>query len=206
MSRADRARWRSAETLHDLGALVASWLVGDIASQPGYQPRYGPDEETRHLLPVLTAVNRLGYVTDCSQPGESRVGVDGQWWEQRAAVSGLVGDRQLRDRLVAAAESAGLLVVQHDTTPREHAEGIPVTFSRGRSYTFFGRFMAARDLLTLWPADLISAPALGTVLSAWQFTIIDPVWGRDDVLWEALTGVVRLYRLDAVELTKKEPK
>ncbi|MEU8892943.1 hypothetical protein [Streptomyces sp. NPDC048442] len=199
MSRADKKRWRSAENLQDLGTLVASWLIGDIGSQPGYTARCGPDEETQHLLPVLVAVNRIGFVTDSSQPGVNCFGVDGRWWEQRAAVSGLVGDRQLRDRLVAAAETAGLLVVQHDMSPRQHAEGIPVTRCTGRVYTAFGRFLAARDLLHLWRTGTIGVRALGTVLSAWQLTLIDPVWGRDDVLWEALTGVVRQYRLEAVE-------
>ena len=199
MSRADKRRWRSAESLQDLGALVASWLIGDIASQPGYQPHCGPDEETRHLIPVLVAVNRLGYVTDGSQPGHNGFGVNGHWWEQRAAVSGLVDDPELRDRLVAAAEVAGLTVVQHDLTPRRHAEGVPVTRCLGRVHTRFGGFLSARHLRGVWQPEIIGRRAFEKVTAAWQLTLIDPEWGRDDVLWEALAEVVRRYRLEDVE-------
>ncbi|GAA3372255.1 hypothetical protein GCM10017744_103040 [Streptomyces antimycoticus] len=46
MSRADRRRWKSARTVLDLGWLMARWLEGEIASRPGYQPRFGPDKES----------------------------------------------------------------------------------------------------------------------------------------------------------------
>lgn len=199
MSGADKRRWRSAESLQDLGALVASWLIGDIASQPGYQPHCGPEEETQHLIPVLVAVNRLGFVTDGSQPGLAGYGYDHHWWEQRAAVSGMVDDPELRDRLVAAAELAGLTVVQHDMTPRRHAEGVPATRSLGRVHTRFGGFLPVRDLRTVWQPEIIGRRVFDKVVAAWQLTLIDPEWGRDDVLWEALAEVVRRYRLEAVE-------
>ncbi|MFD5342317.1 DUF6919 domain-containing protein [Streptomyces anulatus] len=199
MSSADKRRWRTAETLQDLGTLMAAWLIGDIASQPGYQPNCGPDEETRHLIPVLVAANRLGYVTDSSQPGNAETGYDGQWWEQRAAVSGVIDDPQLRDRLVAAAQLAGLTVVQHDLTPRRDAEGVPVTRSQGSVHTRFGGFLPARDLRTVWQPEIIGRRAFEKVTAAWQLTLVDPEWGRDDVLWEALAEVVRQYRLEAVE-------
>ncbi|MFF7258609.1 DUF6919 domain-containing protein [Streptomyces microflavus] len=199
MSRADKRRWRSAENLQELGHLVASWLIGDLASQPGYQPNCGPDEETQHLIPVLVAVNRLGFVTDGSQPAFAGYGYDNHWWEQRAAVSGVVDDPQLRDRLVAAAEVAGLTVVQHDMTPRRHAEGVPVTRSLGRARTHFGRFLPVRDLRTVWQPEIIGRRTFEKVAAAWQLTLIDPEWGRDDVLWEALAEVVRQYRLEDVE-------
>lgn len=204
MSGRDRRRWHSARTLKDLGSLVAAWLTGDIASQPGYQPNCGPDEETAHLIPILVAVNRLGYVTDSSQPAYDGPGYDGQRWIQRAAVSGLVDDRQLRDRLVAAAEMAGLTVVQHDMTPRRHSEGIPVTKVGGHDYTWFGRHLRIDDLRTLWPKKFIDFRAYDRVIEAWQLTLVDPEWGREDVLWEALAEVVRQYRLEAVEKVARQ--
>ncbi|MFD8992285.1 DUF6919 domain-containing protein [Streptomyces goshikiensis] len=199
MSRADKRRWRSAENLPDLGHLVASWLIGDLASLVGYQPNCGPDEETQHLIPVLVAVNRLGFVTDSSQPGFAGTGHDNHWWEQRAAVSGLVDDPELRDRLVAAAEVAGLTVVQHDMRPRRHAEGVPVTRRLGTVHTRFGRFLPVRDLRTVWQPEIIGRRAFEQVTTAWQVTLIDPQWGRDEVLWEALAEVVRRYLLEDVE-------
>jgi len=95
MSRSDRRRWRSARTVSDLGELMALWLEGKIASRPGYQPRYGPEDETAHLVPTLAALCRAGYVTTQSQPGLVGTGTDGLWWEQRAAVELVVTDPRL---------------------------------------------------------------------------------------------------------------
>lgn len=114
MSRSDRRSWRSARTISDLGELMALWLEGKIASRPGYQPRYGPDDETAHLVPTLAALCRAGYVTTCSQPGFAGTGADGLWWEQRAAAELVVTDPALVHRLVDAAYAAGLSVRIND--------------------------------------------------------------------------------------------
>ncbi|MEV5774263.1 hypothetical protein AB0L49_23885 [Streptomyces antimycoticus] len=193
MSRADRRLWRSAQTLHDLGQRVALWLTGAIASQPGYTPNYGPDPETEYLVPVLARINELGYVTDCSQPGIS--GADGDdHWEQRAAVSGLVDNPALLRRLVDAAEEAGLLVICHDVTPGPHPDGVAVTKVNGEDCTWFGGHVLVQDLRTIWPERIIGRRAFARVAEAWQVTIIDPQYGRDDVLWEALWEVIRQER------------
>ncbi|WP_031099057.1 DUF6919 domain-containing protein [Streptomyces sp. NRRL S-15] len=107
MSRADRRRWKSARTVADLGELMSLWLEGEIASRPGYAPRYGPDEETAHLVPSLAALCRAGYITTCSQPGSAGTGADGLWWEQRAAVEMVVTDPELLHLLVDVASTAG---------------------------------------------------------------------------------------------------
>ncbi len=52
LKRRDHARWQRAETLQDLADLTASWLSGDIASQPGYYGRVDVDEDD---APGLTA-------------------------------------------------------------------------------------------------------------------------------------------------------
>ncbi|MDQ3275031.1 MAG: hypothetical protein M3Q39_08390 [Actinomycetota bacterium] len=102
MSRADADAWYRARSLADLGELTARWLEGGIGSRPGYQPRCGPDVETRRLIPTLAALNRGGYLTNSSQPGEApTVGYDGRLWSQRAAVSGFT-DRATLDRIHAA--------------------------------------------------------------------------------------------------------
>jgi hypothetical protein len=73
-------RWAAAVTLGQLGELVAEWLEGRIAA-----PIYGegPAPETAALIPALAHLNRSGFVTLDSQPGE----IDDHW-AQRAAVSG----------------------------------------------------------------------------------------------------------------------
>ncbi len=37
----------------------------------------------------------------------------------------------------------------------------------------------------------IGDAAMNEVLDAWQVTVIDPVWGRNDVLWPTLIGALR---------------
>jgi hypothetical protein len=69
MPRATRQRWQEASTLRELGELTALWLEGKLDSQPGYVPRVGPDKETTELVAVLARLNRIGYLTDSSQPG-----------------------------------------------------------------------------------------------------------------------------------------
>jgi hypothetical protein len=108
MKRADRRRWQAACTLAELGELTALWLEGRLASQPGYQPNHGPNEETRDLVPVLAELNRAGWLTDVSQPGWGPgAGYDGATWCQRAGLGGFA-EPDLADRISAAATAAGL--------------------------------------------------------------------------------------------------
>src|SRR6059058_4543261 len=120
MSKAERKLWASANTLEDLANLTARWLEGDLDSQPGYQPHHGPDNETVSLIPTLARLNRAGFLTSNSQPGNSEcVGYDGATWAQRAVVDGWVSPG-LAEGLVAAARDAGLIVVTN-TVPRRFA-------------------------------------------------------------------------------------
>jgi len=76
-------RWAAAVTLEQLGDLVAQWLEGRISSAPFNAVEGPPDSETGPLVPVLAQLNRSGFVTEDSQPGE----IDGDW-AQRAFVTG----------------------------------------------------------------------------------------------------------------------
>jgi hypothetical protein len=189
MSRADRRRWQSARTLTDLGGLMAQWLGGEIASWPGYAPNHGPDEETAEagLVPVLAACNRAGYVTIASQPGWGPgPGYDGLTWCQRAAVEGFITDHRLLQRLADAAEEAGmqLLLAGRLDTGRQ---GITVTTRDHRPYTGFGGHLDGPNLRNIWRG--ISPAALEEIYRATQVTIVDPQWGRNDVLWPLLKSL-----------------
>jgi hypothetical protein len=108
VTKADRAAWRSARTLADLGELTARWIEGRLASQPGY---CGPcDIEDPALVPVLARLNRAGFVTAGSQPGNDGPGYGGAHREQRAAVDGF-GSRVMTQALGDAAGDAGLIVI-----------------------------------------------------------------------------------------------
>lgn len=191
MSRTDRRRWRSTHSLADLGGLMALWLEGEIASQPGYAPNWGPDEETTEagLVPVLAACNRAGYVTIASQPGFGPgPGYDGLIWAQRTAVEGFVKDPGLLRRLVDAADAAGLEVELADQLDTGE-NGLTVTTRDGRPYTAFGGYLDDPNLRTIWPG--IGTAALSEVFGAVRVTIAAPEYGTGgDRLWNVLAQAI----------------
>ncbi|MFE7442380.1 DUF6919 domain-containing protein [Streptomyces chartreusis] len=190
MSRRDRNRWKATQNIGQLGGLMALWLEGIIASWPGYQPNYGPDEETKDLIPTLVACNRAGYVTVGSQPGiDPAPGFDGKVWAQRAAVEGFVTDQDLLRRLVDAAETAGLEVELVDQLDKD-AKGLTVTTRGGRAHTNFGGYVSGRHLRgAIWPG--IGAGALDDVFRATRITLAAPEYGvaSGALLWEVLDTV-----------------
>jgi len=196
MSRSDRRAWKQARTLTELGELTARWLEGDIASQPGYMPNCGPDPETTELIPTLAKLNRAGYVTECSQPGMApTVGYDGRLWSQRAAVSGFADDATAA-RILTAVEGTELVLIAHGTPPRRRwwqwrrpvNPAIVVTSAGYQVSTEFGARMSLGDLEGCL-GDL-GQEGFTAVRDALQVTVIDPAWGRNDVLWPVLDAVV----------------
>jgi hypothetical protein len=183
---ADLAPWTQARTLADLGELTAQWLEGTIPAEPGYCG--GPDPETLPLVPVLAWLNRAGYVTDGSQPGDT-----GGSWEQRAAVSGFAAPQTARV-VIAAADAAGLIVITDPVTPRRRtrlAGRQPVTRIGGRPCTWFGATLPARHLRDPWTGyGICHRDAVDALCQAWQVTVIDPEWGRDSLLWPVLAAAV----------------
>ncbi|MGW2748933.1 DUF6919 domain-containing protein [Streptomyces sp. NPDC001450] len=195
MSRQDRNRWKAAQNVGQLGGLMALWLEGIIESRPGYQPRFGPDEETAHLVPSLAALCRAGFVTTGSQPGFAGTGADGLWWEQRAAVEGLVADPELLRRLDDAATNAGMLVRVSNHWRGEDREPITVTTRDGEPVTSFGGRVSRADLAAMWRGlnhQLYREVATGTYL-----TIVAPEYGLDsERLWAVLDFISGRRRVD----------
>jgi hypothetical protein len=180
MKRSERRLWRSARTLQDLGDLMARWLEGDIGSQPGYQPRYGPEPETTDLIETLAACNRAGYLTISSQPGLITDDL-----QQRAAVQGFTDDLRMLRRLERLGESAGLLTAVHLTAaPSEPVDGFIATISEGEPCTGFGCHLATSDLYVIWSG--CHRTAADAVIASYQVTLIDPEYGRNDLLWTVL--------------------
>lgn len=186
MRHRDRRRWKAARTFTDLCQLMAQWAEGHIRTWPGHDG--SPDPETTHLTATLAACNRAGYLTTQSQPGLAGPGFDGLLWEQRAAVEGHIADPHLLARLRDAANAADLMVIVHgkrEATGPE--EGVTVTRRGGRDYTGCGMRLDRRTLSAQWPG--IRRDAYREIRAAWQVTIIDPDWGRDDRLWVVLADV-----------------
>ena len=147
-------------------------------------------------MPVLARLCRAGFVTDGSQPGmaaESEAG--GASGEQCAAVDAFC-TAETASCVRVAAGAAGLLVV--DVQPGgwryDYSSAIAVTRVGEQVVTQFGARPTCRDLRSLRFAECSDA-MLDQLCESRAVTVVDPVWGRDDVLWPALaaavTGVVR---------------
>lgn len=188
MSRADRKRWSAARDLRGLGRLTALWLEGEIQSQPGYAPGYGPDEETEEFIPVLARANRAGFLTDGSQPGEpATIGFDGESWSQRAAVEGWLAPDRVPE-LVSVARQAGLIVITHTVLrsrfARRSPEFIDVTLRGDRVHTGFGNQRRRAEIRFQYAG--CHRDAIDAVVNARQVTIAAPAYGPDQTVWEVV--------------------
>ena len=194
VSQSDRATWQSARTLAEVGELTARWIEGSIGEQPQYR---GPSdiEDPARLVPVLARLNRAGLVTTASSSGESGPGYDGEHWQQRAAVEAFASPGAASALTDTAADS-GLIVVAFDpaTLPRRHwntTRQVPVTLRAGEEYTWFGQQWCRREICGPrlgW--GICNPAAIAALCSAWQVTVIDPEWGRADLLWDVLEQAV----------------
>ncbi|MFI2292924.1 DUF6919 domain-containing protein [Streptomyces niveus] len=195
MSRPDRRRWRAPQSVTELGHPMALWLEGEIRSWPGYAPNWGPDEETTHLVPMLAALCRSGFVTTFSQPGLATTGVDGRWWQQRAAVEGYIADQALYDQLLAAADAAGFIVVATNPGTLRQQASVTVTTRDGEPVTRAGHYLDHPNLRVEWPH--ISPAAYRDVARAASVAIIAPEYGPiGERLWPALETVCRTTRAE----------
>ncbi len=195
MSRGDRRRWRATRSLADVAALTALWLEGEVASQPNYQPNYGPDEETAPLVPMLAAWNRAGFLTDGSQPGDlEECAVLGTLWRQRAAVEGFI-DRCAGARVMAEAIEAGLWVVVDGVTVcgepfvvDGECWGAVVTEMDGQPHTWFGAHISGYRRGVMY--ERCGCTAQTAICEALRLAVIDPVYNRNDVLWPVVNDAL----------------
>ena len=191
VSAEDRELWRAARTVPELGDLMARWLEKAIDYQPCYYG--GPDDETTLLVPCLAQVNRAGFVTHFSQPGEPwGPAYDGRACAQRAAVSGFCS-KELRDAILQALLHTDLIVI--DSPPgTDDIYATQVCVSYGlcdlENLTVCGAPFSAQNIDDDYGAAL-HREALLALHQAWQIAVIDPIWGRNDVLWPSLMTAIK---------------
>lgn len=183
--------WLKAQSLIELGELTAQWLEGTIPTQPGYGG--GPAKETRELVPLLAAINRMGYLTWSSQPaGTNRHG------RKRAAVEGFC-DLDMADRIRARATEAGCIVIVREPVATRFSDRAdreqppqPVTMdSTGLVLTVFGRPHTWASLRDIYAG--CSFQAVEDVAKHCQVTVVDRDFGRTvPMLWGALLKALEL--------------
>jgi hypothetical protein len=184
-SPADINPWFNAREMVSLGGLTAAWLRGEVATHPCYGD---PDdsqleEETLPLVPHLARLNVAGLVTLDSQPGA----IDAIS-RQRAMVAGLVEpDSDALEQLRTLVAPSELVLSLHEPGPRIDGS-IPLTMGLDgdgglETYTLGGGGQySSGDLAEMFTS--FSPTAHQTVATAVRYQIIDPVWGRTDLLWQ----------------------
>lgn len=166
MNRHDRARWRSARTLYDLGDLVVAWLHGEIAETPDHLAP--PDPETIPLIPDLEVINRGGFVTDNSQAGRDDENCLCHAWVQGFASGATF------ELLREAAAWHGLTI----SACRDRDHGC------GRRWW---RPCPGNQVRGSW-ADRCPDVA-SEIYGAWHVTVADPIPGTN-MLWPVLAGAL----------------
>ena len=69
---------------------------------------------------------------------------------------------------------------------------VTVTTREGERYTAFGVQLPRRHIRDGWLGyGICHRDAAGTLCAAWQVTVIDPEWGRPDVLWRVLEQAIQ---------------
>jgi len=182
---ADAWHWAHARTLSDIGELTARWLEGSLNYQPAWEGAR-PDPETELLVPALVALNRGGFVTHFSQPGAEST--EPARVELRATVSGFTTEAVI-DRLQQRALGTDLIVLAYPPGGGLNGQQLVVGASDGRACRWAGAEMSARDIDEYYRQDL-HADGVAALQQAWQATVIDPHWGRNDLLWEVARHAV----------------
>lgn len=176
----DWIAWSQARDLKDLGDLTATWLEGGTSYCPGYWATE-PDPETKLLIGYLAAYNRAGFVTHASQPGDApRRGTAQRAWVEgwcTEATSEQIENIALGTDLIVgrtppgATNTTRICVTVLDYQPLTVAGAMPSDY-------LFGLY---RDVI---PA------ALPNLVNAWQVFVVDPQWGRNDLLWRTVADAI----------------
>lgn len=150
-----------------------------------YLPRYlgdSPAHETKDLIPTLVMMNQFGFVTTCSQPGIPIEEGSGQ----RAFIHGICS-AEMAGRICDLLIGSDLVVVTFP--PMTGSTGqIVVTLDGWSEFTWCGIHDSNAE------ADSYAeevGPELGELVrSSWTLQIIDPQWGRNDLLWPSVLGAL----------------
>jgi hypothetical protein len=180
----DRGVWRQATTLEAAGELTARWLEGGSSYQPGHFAA-GFDDETTPIAAALAELNRNGLFTRESQPGIRTGGAAQRQYVTGFCSAGTAGS------LLALSTRTELVTVAHAPGEASNA-AIPVTLAGPEITTVLGSSEnpVEEDQIRDWADETNDALAL-LLADSWYVEILDPVWGRNDVLLPAVLGALK---------------
>ena len=179
----DKGAWRQAITLAAAGELTARWLEGKSEYQAGtFTARY--DAETGPIAMELSALNRNGLFTKESQPG-LRTGNSAQ----RQYVTGFCSP-ETAVGLLALSTRTELVTVAHAPGEASSAS-IPVTLDGDEVVTVLGssETPVEEEQIRDWAEETNETLAL-LLADSWYVEILDPVWGRNEVLLPAVLATL----------------
>ncbi|MDR6414812.1 DUF6919 domain-containing protein [Pseudarthrobacter sulfonivorans] len=179
----DKGAWRQATTLEAAGELTARWLEGHSEYQAAtFTVRY--DDETEPIAAELAALNRNGLFTKESQPG-----LRSDATAQRAYVTGFC-NADVAAELLALSTRTELVTVAHAPGEASNA-AIPVTLDGDEVVTVLGSSENPVDEEQIqdWADETNETLAL-LLADSWYVEILDPAWGRNDVLLPAVLATL----------------
>ena len=171
-----RRKWKEAQSFHELCSLTAAFIDGQLP----YMPEWGGssvDAETSPLVPYLAALNRAGFLTTTSQPGE-----DFPKWKQRAFVDGFALEPVAR-RIARLSLYSDLHIV---VSPPGFEVGFhtPVILRDFQPHGWAGFCRGTPD--DEFGEDCSPAARIA-LQKAWCVSVVDLAWGREEHLWKELT-------------------
>ncbi|MDQ5861469.1 MAG: hypothetical protein M3536_04310 [Actinomycetota bacterium] len=179
----DKGAWRQAITLEAAGELTARWLEGKSEYQAAtFTARY--DAETEPIAVELAALNRSGLFTKESQPG---LQTDNS--AQRQYVTGFCS-ADVAVQLLALSTRTELVTVAH--APGESSSAaVPVTLDGDEVVTVLGSSEnpVNEEQIQDWAEETNETLAL-LLADSWYVEILDPVWGRNEVLLPAVLAAL----------------
>lgn len=168
--------WQQAGSVSRLREVTARFVEGRLRAHPAYLAG-GVSAETEPLVDVLAAINRGGLLTHTSQPGGAGEFV------QRAWAHGFATEAVV-DVLTAASLDTDLLVLALPPRVLDGAR-VCVTRSGRRECTWAGAF---DDPVAVYGTG--SRELALQLARLWCVDVIDPVWGRDDLLWSTIRAAL----------------
>ena len=180
--------WKTAAGFQDLCQLGAAFLRGEIEQFPGWGAS-STDEETDALVPILCALQQMGFLTVASQSGHTQSpAADGRSEKRRAFVLGFAGERAVS--MLASIEDASIRSLSGPATTLELEEfelGM-----RGQDCFMGLNREASRAELELFRGE-ISAAAFAELQATHFVALLDTVWDRGDHLWAVLSEALARF-------------